>query len=82
MAVIVPDGVLFGPSNAHVDIRKKLIEERTAWTELSPCHRRIPSLRRRCPPPSSSSRRGIDREHSGSMTWSMTATPGRQAAEG
>ena len=26
-AVIVPDGVLFGASNAHVDIRKKLIEE-------------------------------------------------------
>ena len=26
-AVIVPDGVLFGSSNAHVDIRKKLIEE-------------------------------------------------------
>jgi type I restriction enzyme M protein len=26
-AVIVPDGVLFGSSNAYVDIRKKLIEE-------------------------------------------------------
>jgi type I restriction enzyme M protein len=26
-AVIVPDGVLFGSSNAHVDIRKKVIEE-------------------------------------------------------
>ncbi len=26
-AVIVPDGVLFGASNAHVDIRKKIIEE-------------------------------------------------------
>ena len=26
-AVIIPDGVLFGSSNAHVDIRKKLIEE-------------------------------------------------------
>jgi type I restriction enzyme M protein len=26
-AVIVPDGVLFGSSNAHVDIRKKLIAE-------------------------------------------------------
>jgi type I restriction enzyme M protein len=26
-AVIVPDGVLFGSSNAHVDARKKLIEE-------------------------------------------------------
>ncbi len=26
-AVIVPDGVLFGSSNAHVDIRRKLIEE-------------------------------------------------------
>ncbi len=26
-AVIVPDGVLFGSNNAHVDIRKKLIEE-------------------------------------------------------
>jgi type I restriction enzyme M protein len=26
-AVIVPDGVLFGLSNAHLDIRKKLIEE-------------------------------------------------------
>jgi type I restriction enzyme M protein len=26
-AVIVPDGVLFGSSNAHVDIRKRLIEE-------------------------------------------------------
>ena len=26
-AVIVPDGVLFGSSNAHVDVRKKLIEE-------------------------------------------------------
>lgn len=26
-AVIVPDGVLFGSSNAHLDIRKKLIEE-------------------------------------------------------
>jgi len=26
-AVIVPDGVLFGSSNAHVDIRKKIIEE-------------------------------------------------------
>ncbi len=26
-AVIVPDGVLFGSSNAHVDIRKKMIEE-------------------------------------------------------
>jgi type I restriction enzyme M protein len=26
-AVIVPDGVIFGTSNAHVDIRKKLVEE-------------------------------------------------------
>ena len=26
-AVIVPDGVLFGSSNAHVDIRKRIIEE-------------------------------------------------------
>lgn len=26
-AVIVPDGVLFGASNAHVDIRKKIIED-------------------------------------------------------
>ena len=26
-AVIVPDGVLFGTSNAHIEIRKKLIEE-------------------------------------------------------
>jgi hypothetical protein len=26
-AVIVPDGILFGSSNAHVDIRRKLIEE-------------------------------------------------------
>jgi type I restriction enzyme M protein len=26
-AVIVPDGVLFGSSNAHVDIRKKIIED-------------------------------------------------------
>ncbi len=26
-AVIVPDGVLFGSSNAHIDIRRKLIEE-------------------------------------------------------
>jgi len=26
-AVIVPDGVLFGSSNAHVDIRKEIIEE-------------------------------------------------------
>jgi type I restriction enzyme M protein len=26
-AVIVPDGVLFGSSNAHADIRKKIIEE-------------------------------------------------------
>jgi len=26
-AVIVPDGVLFGSTNAHVDIRKKIIEE-------------------------------------------------------
>ena len=26
-AVIVPDGVLFGSTNAHIDIRKKLIEE-------------------------------------------------------
>ncbi len=26
-AVIVPDGVLFGSSNAHIEIRKKLIEE-------------------------------------------------------
>src|SRR5437016_1734479 len=26
-AVIVPDGVLFGTSNAHVEIRKRLIEE-------------------------------------------------------
>src|SRR5438132_9034714 len=26
-AVIVPDGVLFGTSNAHVEIRRKLIEE-------------------------------------------------------
>jgi type I restriction enzyme M protein len=26
-AVIVPDGVLFGSSNAHLDIRKKIIEE-------------------------------------------------------
>jgi type I restriction enzyme M protein len=25
-AVIVPEGVLFGPSNAHIEIRKKLIE--------------------------------------------------------
>jgi type I restriction enzyme M protein len=26
-AVIVPDGVLFGSSNAHVDLRKRLVEE-------------------------------------------------------
>jgi type I restriction enzyme M protein len=26
-AVVVPDGILFGTSNAHVAIRKKLIEE-------------------------------------------------------
>jgi len=26
-AVIVPDGVLFGSSNAHVDVRKKIIDE-------------------------------------------------------
>jgi len=26
-AIIVPDGVLFGSSNAHVDIRKKIIEQ-------------------------------------------------------
>ena len=26
-AVIVPDGVVFGSSNAHVDVRKKIIEE-------------------------------------------------------
>jgi type I restriction enzyme M protein len=26
-AVIIPDGVLFGSSNAHVDIRKKIMEE-------------------------------------------------------
>ncbi|HXG88453.1 MAG TPA: class I SAM-dependent DNA methyltransferase [Vicinamibacterales bacterium] len=26
-AVIVPDGVLFGSSNAHVDVRRKIIEE-------------------------------------------------------
>ena len=26
-AVIVPDGVLFGSSRAHVELRKKLIEE-------------------------------------------------------
>ena len=34
-AVIVPDGVLFGSSNAHVEIRKKLIEENRLDAVLS-----------------------------------------------
>jgi len=34
-AVIVPEGVLFGSSNAHVDIRKKIIEENRLDTVVS-----------------------------------------------
>ena len=46
-AVIVPDGVLFGSSNAHVDIRKKLIEENRLDGVVSMPSRRLPALRRR-----------------------------------
>jgi type I restriction enzyme M protein len=34
-AVIVPDGVLFGSSRAHVEIRKKLVEEHGLWGVVS-----------------------------------------------
>jgi type I restriction enzyme M protein len=34
-AVIVPDGVLFGSSRAHVEIRRKLVEEHGLWGVVS-----------------------------------------------
>ncbi len=34
-AVIVPDGVLFGSSRAHVDVRRKLVEENGLWGVVS-----------------------------------------------
>lgn len=34
-AVIVPDGVLFGSSGAHVEIRRKLVEEHGLWGVVS-----------------------------------------------
>ena len=35
-ASIVPDGVLFGSSNAHKAIRKEIVEN-NVWKQLYPC---------------------------------------------
>ena len=42
-AVIVPDGVLFGTSNAHTEIRRKL-SKRTVWMRSFPCRAVFSSL--------------------------------------
>ncbi len=68
-AVIVPDGVLFGSINAHIDIRKKLIEENRLEAVIS-----MPSGVFRpyagSPQPSSCSLRVAPPRRSGSTTWS------------
>jgi len=50
--VIVPDGVLFGSSRAHVELRKKLIEEKPAGRRSFRCRAAssspTPASRRRC----------------------------------
>ncbi len=67
-AVIVPDGVLFGSSRAHVEIRKRIIEENRldgVVSMPSGCSSRMRESARRC----CSSRAARRRRTSGSMTW-------------
>ena len=45
--VIVPDGVLFGSSNAHKDLRKMLIEECELQGDRLDAGRRVQAVRRR-----------------------------------
>ncbi len=46
-AVIVPDGVLFGSSNAHKSLRKMLVEEQKLDAVVKLPLRRLPPVRRR-----------------------------------
>ena len=46
-AVIVPDGVLFGSSKAHKDLRRMLVEEQQARRRDQTAVRRVPALCRR-----------------------------------
>ena len=46
-AVIVPDGVLFGSSNAHKTLRKILVEESETRRRHLAARRRVQALRRR-----------------------------------
>jgi type I restriction enzyme M protein len=45
-AVIVPDGVLFGSSKAHQELRRILVEEQEARRRDIAARRRVPALRR------------------------------------
>ena len=44
-AVIVPDGVLFGSSKAHKELRRMLVEDQKLDARDFPAERRVPSLR-------------------------------------
>jgi type I restriction-modification system DNA methylase subunit len=74
-AVIVPDGVLFGSSNAHQTLRQLLVEERSS-TPSSPCPAACSGPTRGSPPPSCSSPRPTPAAPttSGSTTWTPTAS--------
>ena len=73
-AVIVPDGVLFGSSNAHKTLRKMLVEDQKLDAVISlPAACSSPT--RACPPRSCCSPRRIPAApiSSGSTTWMPTA---------
>jgi hypothetical protein len=42
--VIVPEGVLFGSTGAHKELRRQLIENNRVEAVLSPARRRVPAL--------------------------------------
>ena len=76
-AVIVPDGVLFGSSNAHRTLRKVLVEEQKLdLTPSSPCPPASSNPTPGSPPPSCSSPRPTPaaRTTSGSTICRRTAT--------
>jgi type I restriction-modification system DNA methylase subunit len=78
-AVIVPDGVLFGSSNAHKEVRRALIEDNRldgVVSMPSGVFRPTPASR----PPSCSSPREPPPSVSGSTTWSTTASPSTTGA--
>ena len=73
-ACIVPDGVLFGSSKAHVALRKLLVEENQLEAVISlPCGR-VQALRRRVDGHPDLHQGRQDRPTSGSTTWRRTAS--------